>query len=317
MSRYRHALPQLQGGLFLTDSGLETILIFQEGWELPEFAAFPLLESTAGEAFLEQYFGTYVEMAQRFGTGLILESVTWRASIDWGAKLGYTPAAIAAVNRRAIAFLAEIRAACDTPTTPTVVSGCVGPRGDGYVPDRALSVPAAVAYHQPQIEVFAETEADMVCALTMNSAAEAQGITQAAQRVNMPVAISFVLGTDGHLPTGQSLAEAIAQIDEATGGYPCYYQINCAHPQHFSHRLASDAPWVNRIQGLRANASSKSHAELSAATTLDSGNPQALGQEYAQLRRRLARLNVMGGCCGTDHRHIHHIAQACRPLFAQ
>jgi len=315
MARYRSALPQLDGGLFLTDGGIETTLIFHEQLELPHFAAFHLLQTAEGEAALRKYFRTYAALARRFGTGLILESATWRSNPDWAAKLGYTPDALARANRQAIGLLEEIRGESETERTPVVISGCLGPRGDGYVPDSAMSAETAEAYHRPQIETFADTAADMICAITMNYADEATGIARAAQRADIPLAISFTVETDGKLPTGQTLQAAIEQVDGATEGYPSYYMINCAHPTHFEPVMAAGEPWVERIRGLRANASRMSHAELNESAELDTGDPTELGRQYAELKKRLRRLNVMGGCCGTDHRHVEQIAQACSPLF--
>lgn len=315
MARYRNVLPQLTGSPFLTDGGIETTLIFHEGLDLPHFAAFHLLRSPEGAAALSKYFRTYAEIATRFGAGLILESATWRANADWGARLGYTPEALADANRKSILLLEHLRNEYETDRTRVVISGCVGPRGDGYVPDGAMSEQEAEAYHREQIEVFAGSAADMVCAITMNYAEESVGITRAAQQANMPVAISFTVETDGKLPTGQTLKAAIEQVDQATSDYPCYYMINCAHPTHFDKVLAEGEPWVERIRGLRANASRMSHAELNESSELDTGNPTELALEYAQLQRRLRQLNVMGGCCGTDNRHIEQIASACMPLF--
>jgi S-methylmethionine-dependent homocysteine/selenocysteine methylase len=315
MARYRNALPQLDGGFFLTDGGIETSLIFHEGLELPDFAAFHLLKTDAGAAALRKYFGTYAAIAERFGAGLILESATWRASADWGAKLGYSRSALAEANREAIRLLEPIRDAHESSGRKAVLSGAIGPRGDGYNPERIQSEPEAEAYHREQIDVFAGTTADMVCAITMNYVEEAVGIARAAQQARMPVAISFTVETDGRLPTGQPLAAAIAQVDRATSGYPAYYMINCAHPEHFEAVLSKGEAFVERIRGIRANASRMSHAELNESPTLDIGNPAELGQQYAQLKGRLPRLNVLGGCCGTDQRHVESIAAACAPLF--
>jgi S-methylmethionine-dependent homocysteine/selenocysteine methylase len=317
MSKYRKALPQLTGNLFLTDGGIETTLIFHEGLELPHFAALQLLRSPEGEAVIDKYFRTYAEIAKRFGAGLILESATWRANADWGTRLGYTSEALAYVNRRAIDLLENLRNEHETDRTQVVISGCVGPRGDGYVSDSAMSEQQAEAYHREQVETFAGSAADMVCAITMNYVEEAVGIARAAQQADMPVAISFTVETDGRLPTGQALQGAIVQVDEATSVYPCYYMINCAHPTHFERVLATGESWVERIRGLRANASRMSHAELNESPTLDTGSPPELGLEYAQLKTRLRQLNVMGGCCGTDHRHIEQIASACLSLFGE
>ena len=315
MARYRNRLPQLGHGLYLTDGGIETTLIFHEGLELPDFAAFHLLKTPEGKAALRKYFRVYAEIAKLFAAGLVLESATWRANADWGTRLGYTPEMLADANRRAIRLLEEIRNEYETERTLVVISGCLGPRGDGYVPDRAMSEQEAEAYHQAQVETLAGSAADMVCAITMNYVEEAVGIARAAQRADMPVAISFTVETDGNLPTGQTLKAALEQVDEATSGYPCYYMINCAHPTHFEHVLTEDGLWLDRIRGLRANASRKSHAELNESPELDVGTPVELGMQYASLKKRLSRLNVLGGCCGTDHRHVEQIAEACSPLF--
>jgi S-methylmethionine-dependent homocysteine/selenocysteine methylase len=315
MSKYRKSLPQLQGKFFLTDGGIETTLIFHEGLELPDFAAFYLLRTPEGEAGLRKYFHTYAEISKRYNAGLILESATWRANPDWAAKLGYNNEALADANRKAIQLLEEIRTRHEDNKLPAVISGCIGPRGDGYIPGQVMSEQDAEHYHYEQIATFATTAADMVTAITMNYTEEAIGITHAAKRAKMPVAISFTVETDGNLPTGQSLKNAIIQTDTATDCYPAYYMINCAHPTHFKHLLNDKEQWLERIRGFRANASIKSHAELNESSELDVGNPVELGKQYAQLKKRLSWINVMGGCCGTDHRHIEQIAEACAPLF--
>lgn len=315
MALYRHALPQLDGGFYLTDGGLETTLIFHDGLEVPEFAAFHLLGTPEGLAALHRYFHAYAKIANRFAAGLVLESPTWRASADWGNRLGYTSASLTQANRKAIQLLEEIRAEYDSRETPVVISGCLGPRGDGYVADCVMSPQQAEDYHREQIDVFASSAADMVGALTMNYADEATGMARAARRAGMPIVISFTVETDGKLPTGQPLKNAIEEVDQMTAGYPSYYMINCAHPTHFEQVLLDSGTWLERIRGVRANASRKSHAALNESAEIDMGDPVELGAQYAVLRKQLARLNVMGGCCGTDHRHIEQIALACRPFF--
>jgi S-methylmethionine-dependent homocysteine/selenocysteine methylase len=315
MARSRTSLPQLGGDFFLTDGGIETTLIFLEGLELPDFAAFDLLKRKEGEAALRKYFRTYAGLAQRFRTGLILESATWRASADWGTKLGYSAIELADANRRAIGLLEEIRNEFKSDVGRVVISGCVGPRGDGYSPGKTMSEKDAEIYHSNQIRTFQDTAAEMVTAITMNYVEEAIGIARAAERAGMPAAISFTVETDGRLPTGQALRAAIEQVEAATSRYPSYYMINCAHPTHFGQVLTEGEPWTQRIRGLRANASRKSHAELNESPELDIGNPVELGMQHARLKSRLPQLNVMGGCCGTDHRHVEQIAAACSPLF--
>ena len=315
MPTFRASLPQLAEDLFLTDGGIETTLIFLEGFELRHFAAFHLLRDKSGEDALRKYFGAYMTIAQRHGAGLILESPTWRASADWSARLGYSARDLAKANARAIRLLEDVRDEGKAWGRKIVISGCVGPRGDGYNPTLTMSEREAEAYHADQIQVFEDSAADMVAALTMNYAEEAVGITRAAERHGMPVAISFTVETDGKLPTGQSLRAAIEQVDTATSHYPAYFMINCAHPTHFAQELATDEPWTGRIRGVRANASGMSHAELNDSPKLDPGDPVEFGQQHADLKRRQPQLTVMGGCCGTDVRHIERIAAACAPLF--
>ena len=316
MTTHRSSLPQLGSGLFLTDGGIETTLIFLEGLELPDFAAFHLLRTKQGEAALRSYFETYAALADRHGAGLVLESPTWRASADWGAKLGYSARELLEANQKAIALMEELRSSMRGGMARSVISGCIGPRGDGYAPGRAMSAREAAEYHAAQARAFADSAADMITAITMNYAEEAIGIAQAAERARIPVAISFTVETDGRLPTGQALGDAIDAVDAATFGYPVYYMVNCAHPTHFEGALEEGAPWTARLRGVRANASRKSHAELNESTELDSGDPEEFGLQHAALRKRFPHLCVMGGCCGTDHRHVEAIAAACSPRLA-
>ncbi len=305
---YRTSLPQLEGDLFLTDGGIETSLIFHQGLDLPEFAAFVLLDSDAGLDQLRRYYEPYLALARESGAGFVLESPTWRASPGWATRLDVSEEKLDALNRRAIALMEELRASVGD--APVVISGCVGPQGDGYRPAELLSADAAREYHTTQIGTFADTAADMVTAVTMTYAAEATGVAQAARDAGLPVVISFTVETDGRLPNGQNLGEAIDEVDEATGGAPTYYMLNCAHPTHFEDVLGTDEPWRDRIRGLRANASTLSHDERDAMDELDDGDPADLGARYAALRSRLPNLNVVGGCCGTDHRHVAAIRDA-------
>jgi S-methylmethionine-dependent homocysteine/selenocysteine methylase len=308
--KHRNRLPQLDGGLFVTDGGIETTLIFHEGLDLPAFAAFDLLKDEEGTKALRRYYEPYGELARERGAGLVLESPTWRASPRWAAEIGYSEQQLDELNRKAIALMEDLRDEYESQETPVVISGCVGPQDDGYNPAERLSASAAQDYHWTQIATFSDTAADMVTAITMTYAAEAVGVTRAAMEAGMPVAISFTLETDGNLPSGQALGEAVEEVDRQTGGGPAYYMINCAHPTHFDAVLEASEPWLERIRGLRANASTKSHAELDEATELDEGDPLDLGERHAALAPKLPRLNVLGGCCGTDHRHVRAICEA-------
>jgi len=295
-------LPQLHGRSMVTDGGMETDLIFHHGVDLPHFAAFPLLESARGQELLADYYHGYAAIARRAGAGLVLESPTWRANPGWGALLGYSPADLARVNTAAIALLARLRDRYAATVTDIVLSGMVGPEGDGYQPGQLPSPEHAAAYHRPQIDAFARAGADMVGALTLTSTGEAIGIVRAARAAGLPVAISFTVETDGRLPGGIPLARAITEVDDAAR--PDYFMVNCAHPSHIEPALAEPGGWRERITAVRYNASAKSHAELDQATGLDDGNPRLLAAAHAQLVPLLPRLSVVGGCCGTDARHV-------------
>ena len=312
MATYRKHLPQTDGDtVFLSDGGLETSLIYHDGIDLPAFAAFPLLERQDGRETLRAYYRPYLELATTNRLGFILETPTWRANADWGATLGYAPDDLDRINREAVAMMLEVRKTHQTPGSPMPVSGNIGPRGDGYRPERLMTVAEAEAYHAPQVRSFRSAGADLVTAMTINYAEEGAGIARAAADAEIPVVVSITVETDGRLATGQPLGEAIASIDAASEVGPAYYMVNCAHPIHFAGVLAGGGGWVDRIGGLRPNASAMSHAELDAATELDDGDPADLGARVADLRRRHGRLTVFGGCCGTDHRHVGAICLAC------
>ena len=300
-------LSQLDGRTFITDAGMETVLIYRDGLELPEFASFVLLDDPAGIEALRSYYGEYVAIAERHGFGIVLDTPTWRANPDWGARLGYSAEGLDDVNRRGVALLEEVREAAGNGVD-VLISGCIGPRGDGYVVGEVMSAKEAQGYHSAQVATFASTNSDLVSALTLNYAAEAVGIARAAAEAGIPSVISFTVETDGRLPSGQELRDALAEVDEATGGAPAYYMVNCAHPTHFENVLAGGG--LDRVRGLRANASTKSHAELDEAEELDQGDPDDLAERYRGLRPLLPNLTVVGGCCGTDERHIEAICVA-------
>ncbi len=295
--------------LFLTDGGLETTLMFHDGLDLPELAAFPLLDSESGRQRLVAYYEDYIDIARRAGTGFVLEAPTWRASRKWATLLGYDAADLCRLNRQAVVLMAQLRDRHQSPTLPMLISGCIGPEDDGYEPQQQMSVEAAERYHRPQIQTFADAGVDMVSAVTLTYPEEALGIANAAAAVGLPAVISFTVETDGRLPVEISLEEAIGRVDRDAAAAPAYYMLNCAHPDHFD--LPAGAPWLARIGGLRANASRLSHAELDASDSLDDGNPQEFGELNGQLRSLLPGLRVIGGCCGTDQRHVGAVAHAC------
>jgi S-methylmethionine-dependent homocysteine/selenocysteine methylase len=297
--------------LTLTDGGLETTLVFHEGVELHDFAAFPLLDDADGRAMLRRYFLPFFALAREHGAVFQLDTPTWRANADWGARLGYDRAALERVNRDAVGFAREL-AAAEAPDVDVRVIGVIGPRGDGYLVQERMTAEEAQAYHRDQVCAFATARADAVAAVTMTYADEAIGIVRAAVDESVPVVVSFTVETDGRLPDGSALRAAIEAVDAATGGAAAAFMVNCAHPTHFEHVLGDAGAWRERITGLRANASRMSHAELDAAGELDAGDPDDLAARYVELRHRLPQLTVLGGCCGTDQRHVEAIASAWR-----
>lgn len=305
----RAQLPQLSGETFITDGGMETTLTFDDGIDLPHFASFVLLDDASGIDALRAYYTSYLEIAAQNGVGIVLDTPTWRANPEWGERLGYSAEALADIDRRGVALLEELRSTAKG-MPQVIISGCIGPRGDGYRVDNEMTAEEAQRYHEPQVATFADTTADLVSALTLTYADEAVGVARAAQGAGIPSVISFTVETDGRLPSGQSLREAIEEVDDQTQGSVAYFMINCAHPTHFAHVLDEDGGWRNRIRGLRANASEKSHAELDEAEELDAGDPVALGRHYRELQKRLPNLTVVGGCCGTSERHVAEICAA-------
>lgn len=302
-------LRRMAGRLWLTDGGLETAMIFLDGLDLPQFAAFPLLDDAVGRDRLTVYFNGFLDEAARQGTGFVLDTVTWRASDGWGAVMGLAEGAIAQANRSAAEFARTLKAARPSGGPDIVISGVVGPHGDAYAPDRVLTADEAEAYWTPQIAALAEGGAEAITAATLSDPGQGIGIARAARKAGLPVVIGFTVETDGRLVSGMDLGAAIAATDAATDAYPAWYMINCAHPDHFRGVLTGG--WVGRIGAVRANASRRSHAELDEATELDAGDPEELGRDYRALLPLLPGLRVLGGCCGTDLRHVTAIGRAC------
>jgi len=309
MARYRNALPQLSGDTYLMDAGVETDLIFNHGIEIREFAAHTLLPEASGRGALENYFRGFLSFARDTGVGFILDSQTWKAHMHWADDLGASEDDLRAANGESISFIAGLRDEFASNEGPIVLNAIIGPRGDAYAPDVDIAVHAAEEYHRKQLGWLADTDVDMVSGLTFTQSDEAIGFVRAARSVGLPVVVSFTVETDGSLPTGQSLGEAITVVDEQTDAGAAYFMVNCAHPDHFSHVL-EDSGWARRILGLRCNASRMSHEELDNSETLDDGDPIELGGQYREFKARMPWLNVFGGCCGSDLRHVTEIAKS-------
>ncbi|MDO8363225.1 MAG: homocysteine S-methyltransferase family protein [Actinomycetota bacterium] len=299
----------VKGTTVVTDAGLETWLLFQRGVELPAFAAYPLAATETGRALLTEYLQHYAAIASSVGAAPALDAATWRANPDWADALGHDLDTLGSLIDACIGVVADVRTSWQG-NQPFLINGPVGPRGDGYRVEDSMTPEAAADYHGFQVSRMADAGVDVVTALTMGYVGEAAGIALAARAAGLPAVVSFTLETDGRLPTGMPLGEAIEATDAATGAYPLHYMINCAHPTHFDHVLDRAAPWAQRIGGIRANASSLSHAELDEMVELDEGDPDDLARRYVALRDQLPSLQVVGGCCGTDHRHVAAIATA-------
>lgn len=310
--KYRTHLPQLSNEIFITVGGVETTLVFHKKINLPYFASFDLLKDANGQAILRNEYQAYAAIARKYEVGFILETSTWRANADWGNKLGYSADALRDINTKAVLLLNEIRDQFETAQTKIVLAGCIGPREDAYDAQHKMTAQEAEDYHKTQIITFSRTNVDFITAGTVGYIEEAIGIAAAAKSQAMPVAISFTLETNGHLPSGESLQSAIKKVDDATGKAPAYYMINCAHPTHFKNIFKTNETWHDRIYGIRANASAKSHAELNNATVLDEGNATELAKQYGELKKTLKHFNIIGGCCGTDQRHIELIVRTLR-----
>jgi homocysteine S-methyltransferase len=309
MSDYRRKLPQLSGDLYLTDAGIETDLMFNHGIEIREFAAHTLLPDQEGREAVANYLRGYLSLAKEYDAGLVLDSQTWKAHMHWANDLGATEEELHRANKECIALIASLRDEYAENNKPIVLNGVIGPRGDAYAPEAEVAAHESEAYHAKQMDWLAGTDVDMVTALTFTQSDEAIGVVRAAISHELPVVISFTVETDGKLPTGQRLDEAIKAVDDATDAYASYFMLNCAHPDHFFDVLG-DEHWARRIRGLRCNASRLSHAELDECEELDDGDPEELAGQYRSITEIMPWLNVFGACCGSDLRHVRQIAAA-------
>ena len=302
-------LPHQTDEIFLTDGGTETWLMYKRGFELPEFSAFHLLNDERSARALRDYYTAFAKVAVTLGTPFIFDSLTYRASRDWGTLLGYSTEGLAEMNHRCLELYRECAAAAGLAPQNTVISGCIGPKGDAYQTNRDLTADSAEAYHREQIETLKAAGADIVTALTLNTTDEAIGIARASAEADLPSVIAFTIEKDRKLRSGETLRQAIEAVDAATSSAPAYYMINCAHPVDFGPALASE-PWANRIRGLRANASSLDHGTLCQLGHLEEGDPDELARQYVDIRDAHPKMNVFGGCCGTDYVHVEKIGRA-------
>ena len=302
-------LPQQTNDIFLTDGGTETWLMYKRGFELPEFSAFHLLNDERSARALREYYLAFAKVAVKLGTPFIFDSLTYRASRDWGDLLGYSTEGLAQMNHKCFELYRECANDAGLAPENTVISGCIGPKGDAYQTNQDLTAASAETYHSEQIETFKAADVNIVTALTLNTTDEAIGIARAAAKVDLPSIIAFTIEKDRKLRSGETLKQAIETVDAATANTPAYYMINCSHPVDFGPALTSE-PWTKRIRGLRANASSLDHGALCQLGHLEEGDPDELASQYVDLRADHPNMNVFGGCCGTDYVHVEKIGRA-------
>ncbi|MXQ06683.1 homocysteine S-methyltransferase family protein [Alphaproteobacteria bacterium GH1-50] len=301
-------LPQLDGRHMTCGGGFETWLQYVDGFELRHFCAFELLNDPRGRDCLADYHRKLVEAAVGNGFGVINEGLHYRASRDWGELIGFSREALEEINIRGIEFYRDFAREYESPETPMLVGGVIGPRGDAYNVGRTPDAAEAEEYHAEQIATFKKAGADIVTAATFSSVEEAIGLSRAAKAAGMPVVISFFVARGGRLKGGESLEEAIGKVDAATGNAPAYYMINCTHPTEFTPGL-DDGAWTRRLGGFMPNAVAMETLDLCKLGHLEDGDPEELGGQMAELARRFPHINVWGGCCGTDGRHIGEITR--------
>jgi homocysteine S-methyltransferase len=301
-------LPQQLGKLMTTAGGFETWMQYVDGFKLRHFCGFELLDDARGVSCLKDYHRKVIEAAVANGFGMINEGLHYRASRDWGELIGFSRSALEEINHRGIEFYRDFAREYSSPGTPMLVGGVIGPRGDAYNLGRLPDAAEAEDYHSEQIQTFRKAGVDHVTAMTFSSVDEAIGVARAAKSAGLPVVISFLLARGGRLKGGETLQEAIFRVDSATGNAPAYFMTNCTHPIEFEPALVP-GEWVARLGGFMPNAVAMETMDLCKLGHLEDGDPVELGAQMAALARRFPHINVWGGCCGTDGRHIGQIAR--------
>jgi S-methylmethionine-dependent homocysteine/selenocysteine methylase len=301
--------PRLDGRFYLTEGGTETEVLYKWGFELPEFAMYPLLDNAEAHEVIKNIYRRYFEAAERHDTGMLILGHDYRASPDWGAKLGYSPEGLAEMQRRTIEFLDGMRREYEGRVRDVYIGGCIGPRGDAYGTGGDISEAEAEAYHSVQLTTLGSTRADLAVATTFNNIPEAVGVVRAAERIGIPIGVNLTLTTEGRLRSGPTLREAVETIEERTNGAAAWFGTNCAHPLEFAGALADAGPWLERLRCIRPNAVQMDQIALCKLGHLEDGDPVELGQQMGEVARLLPRADILGGCCGTDERHLGEIAK--------
>lgn len=300
------------GELFLTEGGTETEIMYKHGFELPEFAMFPLLENPIAVTAMRDMFRSQLDVAAEFAMSMLLTGIDYRASPDWGAKLGYSPHGLAQANIQSIEFLRELAGEYNGQIPRTLIGGTIGPRGDAYQLNRTITAAEAEDYHSVQLATLKQAAVDFACAATFNNIPEAVGVARAAKKIGVPLIVSLTVDSSSRLKSGPTVADAIQAIDfEAADAAPISYLLNCSHPVEFEPALTA-GPWTSRLHGFRPNASKMEKLALCKLGHLEEGDPVELGRLMGGLARRYPHMNVWGGCCGTGDTHLRAIARNVR-----
>jgi S-methylmethionine-dependent homocysteine/selenocysteine methylase len=300
--------PQKDGRIYLSEGGTETEISYKYGFELPEFAMFPLLDNPEAVSQMQGMYRKYLDVVAKHGMCALIGGLDYRASPDWGKLLGYSPQGLAEANHKSIDFLREVASEYASDIPEILIQGLIGPRGDAYERNISISENEAEDYHSIQLTTLKEANVDLALAITFNNVSESIGVARAAKKIGVPLAISLSLDSTSKLNSGPSLAEAITTIDAETDLAPEFYLINCSHPLEYEPAIES-GDWINRVRGVRPNASKMEKIELCQIGHLEDGDPVELGAQCGDLARRYPHMDIWGGCCGTWDTHLDQIAK--------
>lgn len=307
--------PRLDDRIYITEGGIETEILYKWGFELPEFSMYPLLDNADAMKTIHAMFDRVFAAAAAHDAGIVLAGLDYRASPDWAEKIGYSRDQLDAFIHRNIAFLKGRREAHADRVRDVYIAATCGPRGDAYGTGGTITEDEAEAYHAFQIAASKAAGADLVIGITFNNIPESIGFVRAAQDVGIPVGISLTLTPEGVMRSGPSLQQAVEEIDAATDGAAAWFGTNCAHPVEFEPALNGGA-WTDRLRYVRPNASKMDKIALCKLGHLEDGDPEELGGQMADLKRRFPQADILGGCCGTDERHLGEIARRAREVTA-
>lgn len=304
--------PREDGILYLTEGGTETEVIYRHGHELRDFAMFELMNKPEAVRDMENMYRRYLDKAAQYGFSALMSGFDYRASPDWGAKLGYSAEGLREMQHKCIDFLRGVSRAYEDQIERIAIAGCIGPKGDAYSLNRDITAEEAEDYHATQCETLRDCGVDLIWAATINNIPEAVGISRAAARVGLPVNMSFTLDSSHKLKSGPSLKEAIEATDtEAGAARPDSYGINCSHPLEFEPAL-EPGDWARRLRSLRPNAAKMDKVSLCKLGHIEEGDPEELGQMMGDLAKRYPDIDIWGGCCGTWDKHFDRIAHYVR-----